>query len=1398
MATSQQLLDELSDLVEYYQAYATGEVLTATYSFDTTTTDADPGAGKIRFNNATPASATEIYIDLTDTYTADLTSFIDSWGTTGSAGKRGILQLRRIDLNRPQIRMFFMITEVVNATGYRKLTVQHLGSDSTFSANDLVSIVFTPAGPDGKSYLASSTTSLSMTVASKSFTTQTNLAYVVGSRVRLARASAPATFMEGVVTAYNINTGAMSVSVDYVSTTGTFTDWNISITGEGATAATNAAAAATSATNAAGSATAASTSASNAATSATNAANSATSAANALASFLTSPAFQGTPTAPTPTAGTNTVQIATTAFVAAAVAALGIAGPSNTSMGTNSLLNNTTATGITALGSGALRQNTTAVAALGTITGGSGYTNGTYNGVQLSYVSGPTAAAYPTANITVAGGVVTAVTIVGRGRGFTATGTVLTASAASIGGTGSGFSVPVSTIQTAVNNSAVGANSLGANTIGQSNTAVGVASLQLNTEGSSNSAFGLGALYGNLIGSNNTAIGTSALYSNTASNNTAVGAVALYGNTTGTYNNAFGYYALSAVTTGNNNVAMGGEAMVRNVSGSSNVGIGTGAVFKNTTGGQNIGIGRNALYTVSTGVATLGTIVPGSGYTNGTYNNVQMSLVSGSTMSTYPTANVTVAGGVVTTVTLVTQGNEAKDTTTVLTVAAALIGGTGSGFSVPVASLTTAPSNNIGIGDSAGSLLTNGVQNNILIGNNAQADSNTGSNQINIGGVYFQDRIVPAGHVLEQRNGANPQAFRVYNTFTDASNFERGSIRWVTNHLTIGVESLGTGNNSRNLHLVSGIGGGQVSAIVGNGHVFTLENSNNGARFAGANPIGFTTGASNDSAADVQLWRDGASDVLALRRGTNAQSLRVYNTFTDASNYERGEFRWSSNVLQIGTFFTGSGASRALQFVVGNTSVFNIATTGHTLWNTDNTFDIGASGATRPRSIYAGTDIHAASRFLRNSGGSYSSTLDNSGLALAGPSGGPPVVRLTQSGFVDFSFGPMVSSTAIQHSGASSHEFFNGATAQRLSVYNTRTDASNYERLDLSWSASVCLVETAGIGTGIQRPLAIGGSDIRLRTGAVTRWQVNAAGHFIGALDNTYDIGQSGASRPRHGYFGGSLFAGFGSFASGTVTANAPVIDITQTWNNAAVAFTALRVNVTDTASLSGLSGTNLIDLQVGGASRFRVAKDGGVWLQNTITVPAGSSIQWSGRGDIFAAANGVFGIRNATANDFDRIWFGGSTNLFPALKRVGTGLEARLADDSAYAPFTVSQLQIGHASDTPVTRVAAGRIAVAGNELARETPRLSTETAGVLTSASAGCMVVCTGNITLNANVFSAENLIGFDAGAANRTFTSGAGVTMYLRGSIVTSATLNANRRGGVSWRSATVCILLGGGWA
>jgi len=97
-------------------------------------------------------------------------------------------------------------------------------------------------------------------------------------------------------------------------------------------------------------------------------------------------------------------------------------------------------TGI-ASGSTVISMSTSNIKTLGAITAGSGYVNSAYTDVPLTGGSGGGA----TADITVSGTAVTAVTIVNRGAAYQV-GDVLSADAADLGGTGSGFSIPVSAI----------------------------------------------------------------------------------------------------------------------------------------------------------------------------------------------------------------------------------------------------------------------------------------------------------------------------------------------------------------------------------------------------------------------------------------------------------------------------------------------------------------------------------------------------------------------------------------------------------------------------------------------------------------------------------------------------------------------------------------------------------------------------------------------------------------------------------------------------------------------------------------------------------------------------------------------------------------------------------------
>ena len=86
---------------------------------------------------------------------------------------------------------------------------------------------------------------------------------------------------------------------------------------------------------------------------------------------------------------------------------------------------------------------------------------------------------------------------------------------------------------------------------------------------------------------------------------------------------------------------------------------------------------------VQSPVATLGAITGGSAYTTGTYFDVPLTGGSGSGAL----ATITVAGGAVTAVTI-TNGGLQYGVANALSAAATNIGGTGSGFSVSVASVT--------------------------------------------------------------------------------------------------------------------------------------------------------------------------------------------------------------------------------------------------------------------------------------------------------------------------------------------------------------------------------------------------------------------------------------------------------------------------------------------------------------------------------------------------------------------------------------------------------------------------------------------------------------------------------------------------------------------------------------
>jgi hypothetical protein len=125
------------------------------YKFATSTTDGDPGAGILRFDNGTYADVTEIYIDDVDANGGATQADTETWGSSTSTIK-GFLHI--VDINdRSTYARFKVTAAVTDASGYNKITVVHLASNNTFSAADELSVHFTRTGLKGDTGATGST-----------------------------------------------------------------------------------------------------------------------------------------------------------------------------------------------------------------------------------------------------------------------------------------------------------------------------------------------------------------------------------------------------------------------------------------------------------------------------------------------------------------------------------------------------------------------------------------------------------------------------------------------------------------------------------------------------------------------------------------------------------------------------------------------------------------------------------------------------------------------------------------------------------------------------------------------------------------------------------------------------------------------------------------------------------------------------------------------------------------------------------------------------------------------------------------------------------------------------------------------------------------------------------------
>ncbi|MBX9911207.1 MAG: hypothetical protein K2Z25_21195 [Beijerinckiaceae bacterium] len=234
---------------------ATGPTPNVQVTFSTGTTDSDPGNGLLKFNNASPASTTQIYADNLDRNGTSITAWLDSFDDSTNTALRGTIKIVQIS-DPTKLAIFNVTGAVVDGTGYRNIPVAYVLHSSAFTNGAVLAIEFVRTGNAGLDGDGAGD------VIGPAISTDNHVALFDGITGKLLKGGGA------------LSTVALSGDAD-----------DVAFTPAGAVAATNVQAA--------------------------------IQELDTEKAPLASPTFTGTPAAPTAAGGTSTTQIATTAFVAA-------------------------------------------------------------------------------------------------------------------------------------------------------------------------------------------------------------------------------------------------------------------------------------------------------------------------------------------------------------------------------------------------------------------------------------------------------------------------------------------------------------------------------------------------------------------------------------------------------------------------------------------------------------------------------------------------------------------------------------------------------------------------------------------------------------------------------------------------------------------------------------------------------------------------------------------------------------------------------------------------------------------------------------------------------------------------------------------------------------------------
>jgi len=160
------------------------------------------------------------------------------------------------------------------------------------------------------------------------------------------------------------------------------------------------------------------------------------------------------------------------------------------------------------------------------------------------------------------------------------------------------------------------------------------------------------------------------------------------------------------------------------------------------------------------------------------------------------------------------------------------------------------------------------------------------ANGMQIGGSGAEVTLVGTLNVLEQRSTTSAQTFRVFNTWTSPTSFERANISWIGNVLTFGTEKGSAGGFARALAIQTD---GITQITVGTNGLVSYPTTITTAGVTGDKTIDKLTGTVNIAAAGTSVVVTNSlvsvnSIVFCVIR-TNDTTARIANVVPGAGSF---------------------------------------------------------------------------------------------------------------------------------------------------------------------------------------------------------------------------------------------------------------------------------------------------------------------------------------------------------------------------------------------------------------------------------------------------------------------------------------------------------------------------------